>query len=110
MCRVEGSASEAEAIDRDEIPGDVDKESDVFEIHVVEDEKLITKGDEIKMLKARLYDMEKEHESLGKENVSLKKQLSEMFNVKANEDEMALEVSRIGEELEKSRAKTAHLK
>ncbi|KAL1224143.1 Interactor of constitutive active ROPs 1 [Cardamine amara subsp. amara] len=126
--RVEESAAEAETIDRDEIPGDAQKETDVFEVPVEkiaveeeeprsvneEAEKLAAKEDEIKMLKARLYDMEKEHESLGKENESLKNQLSdsasEMSNVKANEDEMASKVSRIGEELEESRAKTAHLK
>ncbi|KAJ0247911.1 Interactor of constitutive active ROPs 1 [Hirschfeldia incana] len=120
---VEGSASEAKAVDRDEIPGDAEKETDVFEVFpaekiavVKEDEdgKLVAKEDEIKMLKARLYDMEKEHESLGKENESLKNQLSdsasEMSNVKAKEDEMALEMSRIGEELEESREKTAQLK
>ncbi|CAE5957720.1 unnamed protein product [Arabidopsis arenosa] len=113
---------------RDEIPGDLQKETDVFEVPVEkiaveeeelrsgneEAEKLVAKEDEIKMLKARLYDMEKEHESLGKENESLKNQLSdsasEVSNVKANEDEMATKVSRIGEELEESRAKTAHLK
>ncbi|CAF1926318.1 BnaC05g13270D [Brassica napus] len=121
--RVEGPAYEADTIDRDEIiPGDAQKETDVFEvpvekIAVVKDEeaeKLVAKEDEIKMLKARLYDMEKEHESLGKENESLKSQLSdsatEMSNVKANEDEMASKVSRMGEELEESRGKTAHLK
>ncbi|CAH2037229.1 unnamed protein product [Thlaspi arvense] len=127
---MEGSATEADKIDRDEIPGDTQKETDVFEvpvekIAVVEDEevpksgneeaeKLAAKEDEIKMLKARMYDMEKEHESLGKENESLKNQLSdsasEMSNVKANEDKMASKVCRIGEELEESRAKTAHLK
>ncbi|KAJ4865729.1 Interactor of constitutive active ROPs 1 [Raphanus sativus] len=113
----EGSVSEAEAVDRDEIPGDVEKETDVFEVPVAvvkeEGEKLVVKEDEIKMLKARLYDMEKEQESLGKENESLKSQLSdaasEMSKVKGNEDEMASKVSRIGEELEQSRAKTAHL-
>ncbi|CAF2258088.1 unnamed protein product [Brassica rapa subsp. narinosa] len=114
----EGSASEAEAIDRDEIPGDVEKETDVFEVPVEkiaiveeEDEKLV---DEVKMLKARLYDMEKEHESLGKENESLKNQLtdsaSEMSNVRAKEEETASKVIHIGEELEESRANTAHLK
>ncbi|VVA91613.1 unnamed protein product [Arabis nemorensis] len=127
VARVEGSASEADMIDRDEIPGDAQKETDVFEVPVEkialeeeprseneEAEKLTAKEDEIKMLKAKLYDMEKEHESLGKENESLKNQLSdsasEMSHVKANEDEMASKVSRIGEELEESRAKTAHLK
>nr|BAF01147.1 hypothetical protein [Arabidopsis thaliana] len=128
LARVEESATEAERVDRDEIPGDVQKETDVFEVPVEkiaveeeelrsgndEAEKLVAKEDEIKMLKARLYDMEKEHESLGKENESLKNQLSdsasEISNVKANEDEMVSKVSRIGEELEESRAKTAHLK
>lgn len=127
VTRVEGSASEADMIDRDEIPGDAQKETDVFEVPVEkialeeeprseneEAEKLTAKEDEIKMLKAKLYDMEKEHESLGKENESLKNQLSdsasELSNVKANEDEMASKVSRIGEELEESRAKSAHLK
>uniref|UniRef100_A0A1J3GZ07 Interactor of constitutive active ROPs 1 n=1 Tax=Noccaea caerulescens TaxID=107243 RepID=A0A1J3GZ07_NOCCA len=129
LARVEGPASDqADTIDRDEIPGDALKETDVFEVPVekiaVEEEearsgsedaeKLAAKEDEIKMLKARLYDMEKEHESLGKENESLKNQLSdsasEMSNVKANEDEMVSKVSRIGEELEESRAKTALLK
>ncbi|CAH8381351.1 unnamed protein product [Eruca vesicaria subsp. sativa] len=120
--RVEGAASEADTIDRDEVPGDGQKETDVFEVPVEkiavvkeeEDQSLVAKEDEIKMLKARLYDMEKEHESLGRENENLKSQLSdsalEMSNVKANEDEMASKVSRIGEELEESRAKTAHLK
>ncbi|KAF2589041.1 hypothetical protein F2Q70_00041591 [Brassica cretica] len=110
------------ALDRDEIPGDVQKETDVFEVPVekielVEEEEADKSGakeDEIKMLKAKLYDMEKKHESLGKENESLKNQLSdsasEMSDVKANEEEMASKVSRIGEELEESRAKTAHLK
>ena len=122
LARVKGSASEAGTVDRDEIPGDVQKETDVFEVPVekielVEEEEADKSGakeDEIKMLKAKLYDMEKEHESLGKENESLKNQLSdsasEMSNVKANEEEMASKVSRIGEELEESRAKTAHLK
>ncbi|KAF8114258.1 hypothetical protein N665_0039s0024 [Sinapis alba] len=122
LSRMEGSGSEAGRVDRDEIPGDVQKETDVFEVPVEkiaaveeeEAEKLGAKEDEIKMLKARLYDMEKEHESLGKENESLKNQLSdsasEMSNVKANEDEMVSKVSRIGEELEESRAKTAQLK
>lgn len=124
VARVEGSASAADMIDRDEIPGEAQKETDVFEVPVEkialeeepksENEKLTAKEDEIKMLKAKLYDMEKEHESLGKENESLKNQLrdsaSEMSHVKANEDEMASKVSRIGEELEESRAKTAHLK
>ncbi|CAA7056669.1 unnamed protein product [Microthlaspi erraticum] len=128
LARVEGPASGADTIDRDETPGDALKETDVFEVPVEkiaveeeeprsgnqEAEKLAAKEDEIKMLKARLYDMEKEHESLGKENESLKNQLSdsasEMSNVKANEDEMVSKVSRIGEELEESRAKTAHLK
>lgn len=128
LARVDGSASEAETTDRDEIPGDAQKETDVFEVPVekiaVEEEELrsgneeaenlVAKEGEIKILKARLYDMEKEHESLGKENESLKSQLSdsasEMSNVKANEDDMASKVSRIGEELEESRAKTAHLK
>ncbi|EOA38153.1 hypothetical protein CARUB_v10009626mg [Capsella rubella] len=126
LARVDESASdEAETIDRDDIPGDALKETDVFEVPVekiaVEEEEprsgnqeLVAKEDEIKMLKARLYDMEKEHESLGKENDSLKNQLSdsasELSNVKANEDVMASKVSRIGEELEESRAKTAHLK
>ncbi|XP_010498055.1 PREDICTED: interactor of constitutive active ROPs 1-like [Camelina sativa] len=130
LARVEGSASDeaAETIDRDEIPGDAQKETDVFEVPVEkiaveeveprsgdeEAEKLVAKEDEIKMLKARLYDMEKEHESLGKENDSLKSQLSDsaskMSNVKADEDDMASKVTRIGEELEESRAKTAHLK
>ena len=106
---------EADTIDRDQ------KETDVFEVPVEkiavvkeEAENLVAKEDEIKMLKARLYDMEKEHESLGKENESLKSQLSdsatEMSNVTANEDEMASKVSRMGEELEESRGKTAHLK
>ncbi|ESQ35093.1 hypothetical protein EUTSA_v10008080mg [Eutrema salsugineum] len=129
LARVEGCATEADTIDRDEIPGDAQKETDVFEvpvekIAVVEEEdprsgdeeaeKLAAKEDEIKMLKARLYDMEKEHESLSKENESLKSQLSdsasEMSNVRANEDEMASKVGQIGEELEESRAKTAQLK
>ncbi|CAG7866849.1 unnamed protein product [Brassica rapa] len=117
LARVKGSASEAGTVDRDEIPGDVQKETDVFEVPVekielVEEEA--AKEDEIMMLKARLYDMEKEYESLGKENESLKNQLSdsasEMSNVKANEEEMASKVSRIGDELEESRAKTAQLK
>ncbi|CAH8391092.1 unnamed protein product [Eruca vesicaria subsp. sativa] len=117
LTRVKGSASEADTVDRDEIPGDVQKETDVFEVPVQKIEVLAeeeAKEDEIKMLKAKLYDMEKEHESLGKENESLKNQLSnsvsEMSNVKASEDEMASKVSRIGEELEESRAKTAQLK
>ncbi|KAF8080666.1 hypothetical protein N665_0929s0019 [Sinapis alba] len=121
--RVEGAACEADTIDRDEIPGDGQKETDVFEVPVEkidrrsgneEAENLVAKEDEIKMLKAKLYDMEKEHESLGKENKSLKNQLSnsasEMSNVKVNEDEMVSKVSRLGEELDESRAKTAHLK
>ncbi|KAG2305397.1 hypothetical protein Bca4012_061869 [Brassica carinata] len=121
---VEGPAYEADTIDRDEIPGDGQKETDVFEVPVEkisvveveeeEDERLVAKEEEIKMLKARLYDMENEHESLGKENERLKSQLrdsgSEMSNVKANEDEMSSEVRRMGEVLEESRAKTAHLK
>ncbi|KAL0853258.1 hypothetical protein Bca101_058410 [Brassica carinata] len=98
LAGVKGSASEAE------------KETDVFEVPVEQEdprsgneeaERLLAKEDEIKMLKARLYDMEKEHDSLGKENESLKSQLSDsvsdMSNVKANEDEMASKVSRIGE-------------
>ncbi|KAG2322352.1 hypothetical protein Bca52824_015565 [Brassica carinata] len=102
LAGVEGYASEAEVIDRNEIPGDVEKETDVFEVPVEQEdsrsgneeaERLLAKEDEIKMLKARLYDMEKEHDSLGKENESLKSQLSDsvsdMSNVKANEDEMA---------------------
>ncbi|KAG2322367.1 hypothetical protein Bca52824_015580 [Brassica carinata] len=102
LAGVEGSASEAEVIDRNEIPGDVEKETDVFEVPVEQEdsrsgneeaERLLAKEAEIKMLKARLYDMEKEHDSLGKENESLKSQLSDsvsdMSNVKANEDEMA---------------------
>ncbi|KAJ4879400.1 Interactor of constitutive active ROPs 1 [Raphanus sativus] len=117
LAGVEGSASEAEAVDRDEIRGDLENETDVFEVPVAvvkeEDGKLVVKEDEIKMLKARLYDMEKEQKSLGKENESLKNQLSdaasEMSKVKGNEDEMASKVSQIGEELEQSRAKTAHL-
>ncbi|KAG2259577.1 hypothetical protein Bca52824_078871 [Brassica carinata] len=123
LAGMKGPASEADTVDRDETPGDVQKETDVFEVPVEkiavveeedETEKLAAKEDEIKMLKAKLYDMEKEHESLGKENESLKNQLSdsasEMSNVKANEDEMASKVSQIGEELEESRAKTAQLK
>ncbi|KAL0800824.1 hypothetical protein Bca101_055999 [Brassica carinata] len=105
LAGVEGSASEAEVIDRNEIPGDVEKETDVFEVPVEQEdsrsgneeaERLLAKEAEIKMLKARLYDMEKEHDSLGKENESLKSQLSDsvsdMSNVKANEDEMASKV------------------
>ncbi|KAL0800828.1 hypothetical protein Bca101_056003 [Brassica carinata] len=105
LAGVEGYASEAEVIDRNEIPGDVEKETDVFEVPVEQEdsrsgneeaERLLAKEDEIKMLKARLYDMEKEHDSLGKENESLKSQLSDsvsdMSNVKANEDEMASKV------------------
>ncbi|KAJ0257204.1 Interactor of constitutive active ROPs 1 [Hirschfeldia incana] len=119
---VEGPAYEADTIDRDEIPGDGQKETDVYEVPVEkiavvkeeEAESLVAKEDEINMLKAKLYDMEKEHESLGKENESLKSQLSDsaikMCNVKANEDEMASKVSRIGEELAESRAKTAQLR
>ncbi|KAF8106075.1 hypothetical protein N665_0147s0032 [Sinapis alba] len=109
LAGVEGSASEAVAV-----------ETDVFEVPVEkiaivkEAERLVAKEDEIKMLKASLYDMEKEHESLGKENESLKNQLSdsasEMSKVKANEDEMAAKVSRSGAELEESREKTAQIK
>ncbi|KAL0697819.1 hypothetical protein Bca4012_053941 [Brassica carinata] len=122
LAGVEGSASGSEEVDRDEIPGDAEKETDVFEVPVEkiaiveeeDDEKLVAKEDEIKMLKARLYEMEKEHESLGKENESLKNQLSdsasEMSNVKASEDEMAAKVSQVGEELEESREKAAQLK
>lgn len=125
--RVEAPASDADTVDRDEVPGDGQKETDVFEvpvekIAVKEDqrngdegaENLVAKEDEMKMLNARLYDMEKEHEALGKENESLKGQLSDsatkMSNLKANEEEMASKVSRIGEELAESRAKTAQLK
>ncbi|KAG2322574.1 hypothetical protein Bca52824_015787 [Brassica carinata] len=77
LAGVEGSASEAEVIDRNEIPGDVEKETDVFEVPVEQEdprsgneeaERLLAKEDEIKMLKSRLYDMEKEHDSLGKES------------------------------------------
>ncbi|CAL9241123.1 unnamed protein product [Arabidopsis halleri] len=110
------------AQERDDIPGDGHQETDVFEV-LVEKEKesektkndeLASKEDQINVLKARLYDLEKERVSLGQENESLKNQLkktdSEMSSAKAKEDEIASKVSQIGEELEESNETTAKLK
>ncbi|XP_010428969.1 PREDICTED: interactor of constitutive active ROPs 4-like [Camelina sativa] len=109
--------------ERDEIPGDGHQDTDVFEVLVEEakegekvkkSDELASKEDQINVLKARLYDLEKEKVSLGEENASLKDQLkrtgSEMSTAKAKEDEIASKVSRIEEELEESNETTAKLK
>ncbi|ESQ27269.1 hypothetical protein EUTSA_v10019440mg, partial [Eutrema salsugineum] len=109
--------------ERDDVPGDGHQETDVFEVLPVEKAKecektkkdeLASKEDQINLLKARLYDMEKERASLGNENESLRNQLkktdSEMSSVKAKEDEIASKVNQIGEELEESNEETAKLK
>ncbi|KAF8103138.1 hypothetical protein N665_0188s0092 [Sinapis alba] len=107
------------ALERDDIPGDGQQETDVFEVVPVEkakevDDELASKEHQINVLKARLYDMDKDMVSLGKENLSLKDQLkkteSEMSCAKAKEDEIASKVSRIKEELEESNENTAQLK
>uniref|UniRef100_A0A1J3E8Q7 Interactor of constitutive active ROPs 4 n=1 Tax=Noccaea caerulescens TaxID=107243 RepID=A0A1J3E8Q7_NOCCA len=117
---VEGSKTS----ERDDVPGDGGGETDVFEVLLVEkakegektknDDELASKEDQINVLKARLYDMEIEKVSLGKENESLKSQLkktdSEISSAKAKEDEIASKVSQIGEELEESNEKTEELK
>ncbi|XP_010416825.1 PREDICTED: interactor of constitutive active ROPs 4 [Camelina sativa] len=108
--------------ERDEIPGDGHQETDVFEVLVeeakegekVKSDELASKEDQINVLKARLYDLEKEKVSLGEENASLKDQLkrtgSEMSTAKVKEDEIASKVSQIKEELEESNETTAELK
>lgn len=108
--------------ERDDIPGDRHQETDVFEVLVekakegekIRSDELASKEDQINVLKARLYDLEKERVSLGEENESLKNQLkntdSEMSSAKAKEDEIASKVSQIGEELEESKETTAKLK
>lgn len=103
--------------ERDDVPGDRHQETDVFEVVRVEktkNDELASKEDQINVLKARLYDMEKERLSLGKENESLKNQLKktdlEMSSAKAKEDEIVSKVNQIGEELEESNENTAKLK
>ncbi|VVA95738.1 unnamed protein product [Arabis nemorensis] len=108
--------------ERDDVPGDRHGETDVFEVvrHVEKGEKmkkndeLALKEDQINVLKARLYDMEKEKVSLGNENESLKNQLKktdmEMSSAKAKEDEIVFKVNQIEEELEESNEETAKLK
>ncbi|RID54931.1 hypothetical protein BRARA_G02217 [Brassica rapa] len=103
------------ALERDDIPGDGRQETDVFEVLPVEKAKEVDDEEhQINVLKARLYDMEIERVSLNKENESLKDQLkktgSEMSFAKAKEDEIALKVSQISEELEESNENTAKLK
>ncbi|CAA7036985.1 unnamed protein product [Microthlaspi erraticum] len=110
---VEGSKTS----ERDDVPGDGGGETDVFEVLLVEktknDDELASKEDQINVLKARLYDMEIQRVSLGKENESLKDLLkktdSEMSSAKAREDEIVSKVSQIGEELEESNEKTEEL-
>ncbi|KAG2324443.1 hypothetical protein Bca52824_007171 [Brassica carinata] len=106
------------ALERDYIPGDGQQETDVFEVVPVEkakeaDDDLASKEHQINLLKARLYDMEIEKVSLGKENESLKDQLkktdSEMSCAKAKEEEMASKVSQIKEELEESNEQMVQL-
>ncbi|KAJ0256610.1 Interactor of constitutive active ROPs 4 [Hirschfeldia incana] len=103
------------ALERDDVPGDGHQETDVFEVVLAEKAKEVDDEEhQINMLKARLYDMEIEKVSLNKENESLKDQLkktvSEMSCAKAKEDEIALKVSQIKEELEESNENTARLK
>ncbi|CAH2067815.1 unnamed protein product [Thlaspi arvense] len=110
------------APERDDIPGDVHQETDVFEVPVekakesekTKNDELALMEDQINVLKARLYDMEKEKVSLGKENERLKSQLkktdSEMSSAKVKGDEIASKVNQIGEELEESNENTAKLK
>ncbi|XP_010537680.1 PREDICTED: interactor of constitutive active ROPs 4-like [Tarenaya hassleriana] len=134
VARVEGPVPGSKTTDRDEVPGDAQPETDVFEVPVekitiepktdqeneareVEKPKpdeSASKEEEINTLKAKLYDIEKERESLGKENEDLKNQLndtaSEMSNVKAKEEEMASKMNQIGKELEETQANAAQLK
>lgn len=103
------------ALERDDTPGDGHQETDVFEVLPVEKTKEVDDEEhQINMLKARLYDMEIEKVSLNKENESLKDQLkktdSDMSCAKAKEDELALKVCQIREELEESNENTAQLK
>lgn len=110
------------APERDDVPEDRHQETDVFEVLVekakecekTNNDELASKEDQINVLKARLYDMEKERVSLGEENESLKNQLkktdSEMSSAKAKEDEIASKVNQIEEELEESNETTEKLK
>jgi chromosome segregation ATPase len=110
------------APERDDIPGDGHQETDVFEVldekakesEKTKNDELASKEDQINVLKARLYDLEKERVSLSEENETLKDQLkktdTEMSCAKAKEDEIASKVSQIGEELEESNETTAKLK
>lgn len=117
--------SKSPAPERDDVPEDNrhHQETDVFEVlvekakeceKVSNDELVTSKEDQVNVLKARLYDMEKEKVSLGEENESLKNQLkktdSEMSSAKAKEDEIASKVNQIEEELEESNENTAKLK
>ncbi|XP_010531904.1 PREDICTED: interactor of constitutive active ROPs 4 isoform X2 [Tarenaya hassleriana] len=119
VARLEGSVPEPKMADKDEVPGEVQLETDVFEVPVEKitrepEEVEKPKADEVNMLKAKLYDLEKERESLCKENESLKNQLSdtasEMRNAKAKQEEMAAEMDQIGKELEGTRENEAQMK
>ncbi|EOA35444.1 hypothetical protein CARUB_v10020647mg [Capsella rubella] len=108
--------------ERDNIPGDRHQETDVFEVPVektkegekLKTDELASKEDQINVLKARLYDLEKEKLSLNEENEGLKNQLkkmdSEMSTAKAKEGGIASKVSQIEEELQESNETMAKLK
>lgn len=75
---------------------------------------LALKNDEINMLKSKLEEKEKELVVFTQENKDLKKQLNEanlnISSAKAKEEEMALKLGQVGEELEASKTNTAQLK
>ena len=76
-------------------------------------QELALKDDEIKMLRAKLEEKEKESEAFSQENETLKTQLNEaasnISSARANEEEMTLKLSQLGEELEASKANAAQL-
>ncbi|CBI32925.3 unnamed protein product, partial [Vitis vinifera] len=115
----------------DEAPDDNQQETDVFEVPVekvaveakppailepekVSFEELAMKNDEINLLKAKLEEKEKELEGSCQEIEGLKKQLneaaSEIVLVRTKEEEMALRLSQLGEDLKANKANEAQLK
>ncbi|XP_034711724.1 interactor of constitutive active ROPs 4-like [Vitis riparia] len=86
----------------------------ILEPEKVSFEELAMKNDEINLLKAKLEEKEKELEGSCQEIEGLKKQLneaaSEIVLVQTKEEEMALRLSQLGEDLKANKANEAHLK